>query len=183
LLEGYDFLKTGSGVFAVDGLDISNYVDEPYEKITLINFTNINLEEFGTVFFDHEISRISADIFFAQPNEEAFIKNPILKLCVLLVIFFATILLLGGKYRSYFFVGFGAISFIVSLLYANKTYVTNILFSGISYYFYQWLYWLSFGVLGICVLMFAVLFILEYKKYKKLKHIGEQINANTPKYL
>ncbi|MEG2454550.1 MAG: hypothetical protein RSB20_06755, partial [Clostridia bacterium] len=97
--------------------------------------------------------------------------------------FFVLILLLGGKYASFAIVGFGAINLIVALLTTYAKFVKNMLFFGFSYYYYQWFFALSLGIFGVCLLIFTLLFAFGYKKDTKITKKGEQINANTPKYL
>lgn len=181
LLDGIDVLQTGSGIFAIEGLDIKDYTENPYDRIVL--FTKapyFGIAGYGT-YYDN--SNLSLENMSLQLIQKKIGGSSIYLLPVLTVIFTALIFLLGGKYKSYCFGGFGTLSFIMAFLFTIIKFSKNALFAGFNYYYYVWFYALSLCVLGIFLILFAMLFALEYKKQKKINKTGEKIDATAPKYL
>lgn len=181
--SGNAYLDALNGTFAIEGLDINTFVENPYKNIVLNAYSYQEIHSYGT-------NNLGANITSRKTLETVFLMNVINNISTYSIyLFIASFILflllnffLGGKHKAYFYLGFSVLVFLFSLVFLkvdilqNNTTGNGILLTVASGKFYLYQY-ISIGVvLLVGIVAFGAIFMSDRAKEKKLKALREVKN-------
>ncbi|MEG1613419.1 MAG: hypothetical protein RR357_04565 [Clostridia bacterium] len=185
--NGIKGLNTHRSAMIIDGLDINNYVTEPYSSVYILkdNMNDlVNANEFfqRNKLLSNEDLNSFMQITQLKQNMDLSIYKVVLYVLAI-VVSFVTIWFVCGNKRTYGFLIFGGGITLFMTIIAFAKYRKDFLFKFIEYSYNNWFMAIIFSILGISICLIGLDLIIRRKTSGSVKMVLEKNNDKTSKYL
>lgn len=185
LVEGQPRWEANRGTIALVGLDIEEFVENPYGDVYMYSNDAVNFTDYYSInkSDDNRLERFHEDSYVNSIIRIESLKGTrIVYIILLAVLFSAAVYFVGTKKKSLNYLIYAGIFAVVSIIeylvkYANGKYYRYVAAEFDLYY------WLFVGLYSLLVTIIAVtLYFIAVKKKKIINAEKENSDAKTPKY-